>query len=74
MAGGLAVEDADLDGIVIPAGTCLVVNTAAANRDPAPYNDPERFDITRHKSNPVMVLVMASTIRRRRRVSIGQYA
>lgn len=46
----VAVEDVDLDGVVVPAGTCVVVNTAAANRDPARYNEPERFDITRHSS------------------------
>jgi cytochrome P450 len=44
----VAVEDVDLDGILVPAGTCVVVNTAAANRDPNQYEDPERFDITRH--------------------------
>jgi len=43
----VTVEDVDLDGIVVPAGTCLVVNTAAANRDPERYDQPERFDITR---------------------------
>jgi cytochrome P450 len=43
----VAVEDVDLDGIRCPAGTCVVVNTAAANRDPARYEGPERFDITR---------------------------
>jgi hypothetical protein len=36
-----------LDGVLFPEGTCLVVNTAAANRDPNRYEDPERFDITR---------------------------
>jgi cytochrome P450 len=43
----VAVEDVDFDGIRCPAGTCVVVNTAAANRDPARYEAPERFDITR---------------------------
>jgi cytochrome P450 len=43
----VAVEDVDLDGILLPAGTCVVVNQPAANRDPARYEDPERFDITR---------------------------
>jgi cytochrome P450 len=44
----VTVEDVDLDGIVVPAGTCLVVNTAAANRDPERYDEPDRFDITRN--------------------------
>ena len=31
----------------MPAGTLVIVNTAAANRDPAVYDDPDRLDITR---------------------------
>jgi cytochrome P450 len=50
----VAVEDVDLDGVFVPAGTCVVVNTAAANRDPARYDEPERFDITRHSSAPML--------------------
>ncbi|AQT82282.1 cytochrome [Mycolicibacterium litorale] len=42
-----AVEDVNLDGVVIPAGTLVIANTAAANRDPAIYADPHRLDITR---------------------------
>jgi cytochrome P450 len=42
-----AVEDVELDGMTVPAGTYLMVNTAAANRDSAVYDDPERLDITR---------------------------
>ncbi|KZS62413.1 cytochrome [Mycobacterium kansasii] len=42
-----AVEDVELAGVVIPAGTQLSVNIAAANRDPDVYEDPERLDITR---------------------------
>jgi cytochrome P450 len=42
-----AVEDVELDGVTVPAGTHLIVNTAAANRDPAVYDDPDRLDITR---------------------------
>lgn len=43
----MAVEDVDLGGISIPAGSIVVVNTAAANRDPAVYERPDEFDITR---------------------------
>jgi cytochrome P450 len=42
-----AAEDVDLAGIRIPAGTIVLANTAAANRDPDVYHDPERLDITR---------------------------
>ena len=42
-----AVEDVELDGVTVPAGTHVIVNTAAANRDPAVYDDPDRLDITR---------------------------
>ncbi|MCV7413274.1 cytochrome [Mycobacterium florentinum] len=43
----IAVEDVPLGGIVIPSGTPLFANTAAANRDPAWYDRPECLDITR---------------------------
>lgn len=41
------VEDVEIAGVLIPAGTPVLVNTAAANRDPAVYDDPDRLDITR---------------------------
>jgi cytochrome P450 len=40
-------QDVELAGVNIPAGTLVIANTAAANRDPAVYPDPDRFDITR---------------------------
>jgi cytochrome P450 len=43
-----AVEDVELDGVRVPAGTLVMVNTAAANRDPAAFDDPDRLDITRN--------------------------
>ena len=43
----IATEDIELAGILIPAGTIVFANTAAANRDPAAFTDPDRFDITR---------------------------
>jgi cytochrome P450 len=39
--------DVTLAGYTFPAGTFLLVNTFAANCDPAVYPDPDRFDITR---------------------------
>jgi cytochrome P450 len=49
-----AVEDVELDGVRVPAGTYVVINTAAANRDHAVYDDPDRLDITREGS-PAML-------------------
>ena len=40
-------EDVDLAGFTVAAGTIVAVNTAAANRDPAVYDRPDEFDITR---------------------------
>ncbi len=42
-----AVEDVELGGVRVPADTLVIVNTAAANRDPAIYDDPDCLDITR---------------------------
>ncbi len=42
-----AVVDVDMAGVTIPAGTMVIANTAAANRDPAVYDDPDGLDITR---------------------------
>ena len=43
-----AVDDVEFAGYLFPAGTLVVVNTFAANRDPAIYDDADRFDITRN--------------------------
>lgn len=43
-----ALEDVEIDGTVIPAGTSVAVSPVAANRDPAHWGeDPEKFDVTR---------------------------
>ena len=44
-----AADDMELGGVNIPAGTLVLANTAAANRDPDVYNDPDRLDITRNR-------------------------
>jgi cytochrome P450 len=49
-----AIEDVELAGVVIPAGTMVITNTAAANRDPAIYDDADRFDITRRDVPPIL--------------------
>jgi len=43
----VARRDCELGGIAIPSGTNVSVSVAAANRDPAKYPDPDRFDPTR---------------------------
>jgi cytochrome P450 len=43
----IAREDVTLGGVVIPAETCVVVNTASANRDPARFDRPDRLDVQR---------------------------
>ena len=49
----MTTEDVEYEGIVIPADTFVWVNTAAANRDPAVYDDPDRLDITREGAPPM---------------------
>ncbi|OBK34912.1 cytochrome [Mycobacterium sp. 1245111.1] len=42
-----AIEDVEFAGYLFPAGTFVLANTFAANRDPAIYDDADRFDIAR---------------------------
>ena len=50
----MAGEDVELHGVIIPAGSLVVANIAAAQRDPAVYDDPDRLDITRDPSTPIL--------------------
>ncbi|MBX7431692.1 cytochrome P450 [Mycobacterium sp. Y57] len=43
----IALEDVELAGHLLPAGALVIANTAAANRDPSVFDEPDRFDITR---------------------------
>ena len=45
----VAKEDTEIAGVKIPAGSFLDVLAGAANRDPAIYPDPDRFDIKRSR-------------------------
>ena len=45
--GRYAMADRELNGVVIPAGSPVLIVTGAANRDPRAYEDPDRFDIGR---------------------------
>lgn len=47
-------DDVTVGEYTFPAGTFILVNTYAANRDPAVYDDPARFDITRDEPPPIL--------------------
>jgi cytochrome P450 len=47
----IASQDTTIAGVDIPAGTKVLVIQAAANRDPAAFADPDRFDITRQPND-----------------------
>lgn len=49
-----AIEDVTVGEYTFPAGTFIIVNTYAANRDSAIYDDPTRFDITRNDPPPIL--------------------
>ena len=40
----MTTEDVEINGVLIPAGTFVMCNTAAANHDPDVYIEPDRFD------------------------------
>jgi cytochrome P450 len=41
------VEDTEIGGVPAPAGTLVTLCIGAANRDPARFEAPERFDVAR---------------------------
>ncbi|GAA2520671.1 cytochrome P450 family protein [Winogradskya humida] len=43
----IAVEDMDIGGSRVPRGSFVHLSIAAADRDPAAFPDPDRFDIAR---------------------------
>lgn len=43
-------EDTDFGGVTIPADASVYAILIAANRDPAVFTDPDRFDITRREA------------------------
>ena len=47
IGGRLALEDVTLRDTTVPANTFVWVSNGAANRDPAAWQQPDRFDITR---------------------------
>lgn len=43
----MAVEDVEVGGVPLPAGTPVTLCIGAANRDPAQFPDPDRLDLAR---------------------------
>ncbi|MGD1111476.1 MAG: cytochrome P450 [Mycobacterium sp.] len=50
----MVTEDVEIDGYLFPADTGVMMNTLAANRDPAIYDDPDRVDITREGAPAIL--------------------
>ncbi len=50
----MVTRDVEIDGFLFPAGTFVMVNTFAANRDPKVYGDADRFDITRNDAPAIL--------------------
>ncbi|NUS16770.1 MAG: cytochrome P450 [Streptomyces sp.] len=49
----VALTDQELAGVPVPEGSRAVLLVGAANRDPARYEQPDRFDPTRTGSRPL---------------------
>lgn len=43
----VAVNDVEIDGVLIPKGATVLLWLPAANRDPAVFNNPDSFDVAR---------------------------
>jgi cytochrome P450 len=50
MVDRYATRDVELAGAAIRAGDLVSVSVAAANRDPAAFPDPDRFDVRRENA------------------------
>ncbi|MEZ5559234.1 MAG: cytochrome P450 [Pseudomonadales bacterium] len=53
LTGRNALEDADIAGVSLPKGRMVITLLGAANRDPAAFDDPERFDVRRERIKPL---------------------
>jgi cytochrome P450 len=47
----LCMEDTEVEGVLVPAGTRVHLCLGAANHDPAVFKNPEAYDIFRDKSH-----------------------
>ncbi|MGQ0463737.1 MAG: cytochrome P450 [Sporichthyaceae bacterium] len=45
-----AIREVDLHGVRVPPGKFVALVLGGANRDPAVFADPNRFDVTRHNA------------------------
>ncbi|MGB5112510.1 MAG: cytochrome P450 [Mycobacterium sp.] len=50
LSARVAVNDAELGGKHVPAGSAILVYISGANRDPNVFTDPHRFDIERENA------------------------
>lgn len=48
-----ASADTNIDGTAVPSGAAVLVMLGAANRDPAQFHQPERFDVRRRPNEHV---------------------
>lgn len=48
------LQDVELSGVQIPAGSKLLIYNGAANRDPEVFEDPQTFDIERPNANKLL--------------------
>lgn len=55
----IVTADTTLGGVAMPKGTLVTIGIGAANRDPEPFPDPDRFDAAR---NPTRHLAFGSGI------------
>ncbi|MDQ3640958.1 MAG: cytochrome P450 [Actinomycetota bacterium] len=53
IAARTATEDLSIGGHEIPEGSIILALLGAANRDPARFHDPERFDVGRDEGPPM---------------------
>lgn len=50
----VAAQDIEYRDVTFPAGTLVGISLSGANRDPAVFEEPDRFDVTREMSVPQM--------------------
>lgn len=58
----MTFEDVEVDGVKIPEGTEVRLNFFGCGRDPAQYEDPNRFDIGR--ARPIFPLIFGGGVHR----------